>query len=122
MLFVGPTASVLAVFGDKGAAKGIAERVNVAVLPGYRGEDQSDEAFIFAARSIGYPVMIKPVAGGGGIGMQTVREEREIRDALARARRVATAAFGDERLLLVRRGERPRPVVVQVLGVARGHV
>src|SRR5207248_1051597 len=82
--FVGPPASVLAVLGDKGAAKGTAERVNVAVLPGYRGEDQSDEAFIFAARSIGYPVMIKPVAGGGGIGMQTVREEREIRDALAR--------------------------------------
>src|SRR5205823_2602184 len=122
MRFVGPPASVLAVLGDKGAAKGIAERVNVAVLPGYRGEDQSDEAFIFAARSIGYPVMIKPVAGGGGIGMQTVREERELRDALARARRVATAAFGDERLLLERLVERPRHVEVQVLADERGTV
>ena len=122
MRFVGPPASVLAVLGDKGAAKGIAERVNVAVLPGYRGEDQSDEAFIFAARSIGYPVMIKPIAGGGGIGMQTVREEREIRDALARARRVATAAFGDERLLLERLVERPRHVEVQVFADERGTV
>src|SRR5438309_8220970 len=109
MLFVGPPASVLAALGDKAEAKALAERVNVPVLPGYRGDDQSDEAFVFGARSVGYPVIIKPVAGGGGIGMQTVREERELRDALARARRIATAAVGDERLLLERLVERPRP-------------
>jgi acetyl-CoA/propionyl-CoA carboxylase biotin carboxyl carrier protein len=115
MRFVGPPPSVLRRLGDKTDAKLIAERAKVPVLPGYRGENQSDEAFIFAARSVGYPVMIKPVAGGGGIGMQTVREEPQLRDALARARRIATGAFGDERLLLERLVERPRHIEVQVL-------
>src|SRR5206468_436107 len=91
MRFVGPPPSVLKSLGDKGEAKTIAERVKVPVVPGYRGDDQSDEAFLRAARSVHYPVMIKPVAGGGGIGMQTVREESQLRDALARARRVSTA-------------------------------
>jgi acetyl/propionyl-CoA carboxylase alpha subunit len=122
MRFVGPPASVLAALGDKAEAKAIAERVNVPVLPGYRGEDQSDEAFIFGARSVSYPVMIKPVAGGGGIGMQTVREERDLRDALARARRIATAAFGDERLLLERLVEHARHIEVQILADDHGSV
>jgi acetyl/propionyl-CoA carboxylase alpha subunit len=115
MRFVGPPPNVLQSLGDKAEAKAIAERAKVPVLPGYRGEDQGDDAFIKAARSVGYPVMIKPIAGGGGIGMQTVREEPQLRDALARARRIATSAFGDERLLLERLVERPRHVEVQVL-------
>ncbi|HEV8469324.1 MAG TPA: biotin carboxylase N-terminal domain-containing protein [Candidatus Limnocylindria bacterium] len=120
--FVGPPAKVLAALGDKAVAKATAERAKVPVLPGYRGDDQSDEAFIAAARSTGYPVMIKPVAGGGGIGMQAVRDERELRDALARARRLATASFGDERLLLERLVERPRHVEIQVMANDHGNV
>src|SRR4029078_1443053 len=88
-------------------AKAIAERAKVPVLPGYRGEDQSDDAFITAAGSVGDPVMIKPIAGGGGIGMKTVKDAPRLRDALARARRIATSAFGDERLLLERLQGRP---------------
>ena len=122
MRFVGPPPSVLKSLGDKGEAKTIAERVKVPVVPGYRGGDQSDEAFLRAARSVHYPVMIKPVAGGGGIGMQTVREESQLRDALARARRVASAAFGDERILLERLVERPRHIEVQVLADEHGTV
>ena len=122
MRFVGPPAGVLQSLGDKAEAKAIAERAKVPVLPGYRGEDQSDDAFISAARSVGYPVMIKPVAGGGGIGMQTVKAEPQLRDALARARRIATSAFGDERLLLERLVERPRHIEVQVLADAHGMV
>ena len=122
MRFVGPPPGVLGSLGDKAEAKAIAERANVAVLPGYRGEDQSDEAFILGARSVGYPVMIKPLAGGGGIGMQTVREEAQLHDALARARRIATAAFGDERLLLERLVERPRHIEVQILADDHGDV
>ena len=122
MRFVGPPPSVLQSLGDKAEAKAIAERVKVPVLPGYRGDDQSDHAFIRAARSVGYPVMIKPVAGGGGIGMQTVKEEPQLRDALARARRIATSAFGDERLLLERLAERPRHIEVQVLADDHGAV
>jgi 3-methylcrotonyl-CoA carboxylase alpha subunit len=122
MRFVGPPASVLKSLGDKAEAKAIAERAKVPVVPGYRGDDQSDEAFLRAARSVRYPVMIKPVAGGGGIGIQTVREESQLRDALARARRLATAAFGDERLLLERLVERPRHIEVQVLADEHGTV
>ena len=122
MRFVGPIPTVLVSLGDKAEAKTIAERANVPVLPGYRGEDQSDDAFISAARSVGYPVMIKPVAGGGGIGMQTVKDQPLLRDALARARRIATSAFGDERLLLERLVERPRHVEVQVLADDHGTV
>ena len=122
MRFVGPPPGVLQSLGDKAQAKAIAERAKVPVLPGYRGEDQSDDAFISAARSVGYPVMIKPNAGGGGIGMQTVKDESQLRDALARARRIATSAFGDERLLLERLVERPRHIEVQVLADDHGNV
>jgi len=122
MRFVGPPPKVLASLGDKAEAKAIAERAKVPVLPGYRGEDQSDGAFIKAAGSVGYPVMIKPVAGGGGIGMQTVKDAPQLRDALARARRIATSAFGDERLLLERLVERPRHIEVQVLADDHGNV
>ncbi|MDP9275519.1 MAG: ATP-grasp domain-containing protein [Chloroflexota bacterium] len=122
MRFVGPPPSVLQSLGDKADAKAIAERAKVPVLPGYRGEDQSDDAFLKAARPVGYPVMIKPIAGGGGIGMQTVKAEPQLRDALARARRIATSAFGDERLLLERLVERPRHIEVQVLADDHGTV
>jgi len=122
MRFVGPPPSVLKSLGDKAEAKAIAERVKVPVLPGYRGEDQSDEAFILGTRSVGYPVMIKPLAGGGGIGMQTASDDAQLRDALARARRIATATFGDERLLLERLVERPRHIEVQVLADNHGAV
>ena len=122
MRFVGPPPGVLQSLGDKAEAKAIAERAKVPVLPGYRGEDQSDEAFVSAARNVSYPVMIKPVAGGGGIGMQTVKAEPQLRDALARARRIATSAFGDERLLLERLVERPRHIEVQVLADAHNTV
>ena len=120
--FVGPPVSVLAALGDKAVAKAMAERAKVPVLPGYRGDDQSDEAFIAAARVTGYPVMIKPVAGGGGIGMQAVRDERQLRESLARARRLAAGSFGDERLLLERLVERPRHVEVQVVADDHGNV
>ena len=122
MRFVGPPPKVLASLGDKAEAKAIAERAKVPVLPGYRGDDQSDDAFIKAARSVKYPVMIKPVAGGGGIGMQAVKDEPQLRDGLARARRIATSAFGDERLLLERLVERPRHIEVQVLADDHGNV
>jgi acetyl/propionyl-CoA carboxylase alpha subunit len=122
MRFVGPPSSVLEALGDKSEAKAIAERAKVPVLPGYRGADQSDEAFQKAARAVGYPVMIKPVAGGGGIGIQSVREERELRDALARARRLASGSFGDERVLLERLLDRPRHVEVQIVADDHGNV
>ena len=120
--FVGPSADVLRRLGDKAAAKAAAEAAGVPVVPGYRGADQQDDAFVDAARSVGYPVMLKPAAGGGGIGMQLVAREADLRDALARARRTARGAFGDERLILERAIERPRHVEIQLLADSYGTV
>lgn len=122
MRFVGPTPEVLAALGDKVQAKTIAQRARVPVLPGYMEDDQRDEAFIEAAQRIGYPVMLKPVAGGGGIGMQRVREPSALQEALAKARRIATASFGDERLMLEKLVERPRHVEVQLLADTHGQI
>ena len=122
MRFVGPTPAVLAALGDKAQAKEIARRAHVPVLPGHSSDDQRDESFLEAARRIGYPVMVKPVVGGGGIGMQRVRDEGSLRDALAKARRIAIAAFGDERLMLEQLLERPRHIEVQILADTHGAV
>ncbi|HUQ16605.1 MAG TPA: biotin carboxylase N-terminal domain-containing protein [Candidatus Saccharimonadales bacterium] len=118
--FVGPSPAVLRQVGDKAQAKAIAEAAGVPVLPGYRGADQRDEAFLAAAKEIGYPVMLKPAAGGGGIGMQLVTAEPAMGAALARARRTAQGAFGDERLILERAVTAPRHVEVQLLGDTHG--
>ena len=120
--FVGPTADVLRALGDKAHAKRMAERAGVPTLPGHASDDQRDETFIAAATRIGYPLMIKPIAGGGGIGMQRVRDEPALRDALAKARRIAAAAFNDERLMLERLVERPRHVEVQILADPQGQI
>jgi len=113
--FVGPPPDVLALLGSKAEAKAVARRAGVPILPGYAEEDQRDPAFADAARVMGYPVMVKPTAGGGGIGMQIVERPEALRDALARARRAALAAFGDERLMLEKYVPSPRHVEVQVL-------
>ena len=122
MTFVGPSPDVLRRIGDKSEAKAVAEQAGVPVLPGYRDADQRDEAFLVAASRVRYPVMLKPAAGGGGIGMQLVPTEAGLRDALARARRTARAAFGDERLILERAVERPRHVEIQLLADTHGTV
>ncbi|TMF53692.1 MAG: ATP-grasp domain-containing protein [Chloroflexi bacterium] len=102
--------------------KALAQRARVPVLPGYMDADQRDEAFIAAATRIGYPVMVKPVAGGGGIGMLRVREPSALQDALAKSRRIASASFGDERLMLEKLVERPRHVEVQLLADTHGQI
>ena len=122
MRFVGPTPEVLAALGNKAQAKALAHRAHVPVLPGYMDADQGDDAFIAAAQRIGYPVMVKPVGGGGGIGMQRVREPAARRDALAKARRIAAASFGDEQLMLEQLIERPRHVEVQILADTHGQI
>ena len=122
LVFVGPTPAALRLLGDKAAAKEAAERAGLPVLPGYRGADQTDPAFERAAGAVGYPVMLKPAAGGGGIGMQLVGSATALPEALARARRTARAAFGDERLILERAIERPRHIEIQLLADTHGTV
>jgi acetyl-CoA/propionyl-CoA carboxylase biotin carboxyl carrier protein len=115
LTFVGPPADVLALCGSKSEAKAVARRAGVPVLPGYAEEDQRDQAFAEHARLIGYPLMVKPTGGGGGIGMQVVAEPAQLAPALARARRIALGAFGDERLMLEKLVRAPRHIEVQIL-------
>jgi acetyl-CoA/propionyl-CoA carboxylase biotin carboxyl carrier protein len=120
IVWVGPPAPAIRAMGDKAAARRLAVELGVPVVPGYDGTDQSDAALRRAARRIGYPLLVKPAAGGGGKGMRVVTEAARIGDALASARREATSAFGDERLILERFVEGPRHVEVQVLFDDRG--
>lgn len=122
IVFIGPTCEAMRAVGDKIAAKEIAARAGVPVLPGYSGPDQSAAGLGAAARQIGFPVLIKAAAGGGGRGMRLVESEDAFEAALRAARREARAAFGDDRVFLERYLRTPRHIEVQVLADSRGEV
>lgn len=113
--FVGPGAEAIAAMGDKTAAKRLMEDAGVPLVPGYHGDDQSLDHLEAEARRIGLPVLIKASAGGGGKGMRVVREFSELREALNGVKREASAAFGNDQVLLERFVDEPRHVEVQVL-------
>ena len=118
--WVGPPPAAIRTMGDKAAARRLAVSLDVPVLDGYDDPEQDDQALIAAAHRIGYPLLVKPAAGGGGKGMRVVREPARLPDAIAGARREAAAAFGDDRLILERLVERARHVEIQVLFDAFG--
>lgn len=122
LTFVGPPADVVARFGSKINARRAAAGAGVAVVPGGEPDDQSEAGVRAAARRTGFPLILKPSAGGGGKGMVTVRDERELDEGIARARREALATAGDGTLYVERRLERPRHVEVQVVADRRGAV
>ncbi|MEZ0239779.1 MAG: biotin carboxylase N-terminal domain-containing protein [Chloroflexota bacterium] len=113
--WVGPPPAAIRAMGDKAAARRLATTMKTPVVPGYDGADQADAELKRAATSIGYPLLIKPAAGGGGKGMRVVRTADRFADAVASARREANVAFGDERLILERLVEGPRHIEIQVL-------
>ncbi len=113
--WVGPPPAAIRTMGDKGAARRLATRLGIPVVPGYDGRAQSDRALTRAARRIGTPLIVKPAAGGGGKGMRVVRDVTGLTDVLAAARREADAAFGDERVILERLVEGARHVEIQLL-------
>jgi acetyl-CoA carboxylase biotin carboxylase subunit len=119
--FIGPPAEAIAAMGDKRAARDMAARLGVPVLPGFDGGDQRDVTFVSAAEVLGYPLMVKAAAGGGGKGMRLVGGPAELPEALAAARREASAAFGVGDLLLERALVRPRHIEIQILGDQHGH-
>ena len=121
LTFVGPPADAIARLGSKIAARQMAIAAGIPVVPGETPAAQTDAAVADASRRIGFPVLIKPSAGGGGIGMKTVRDEGSLLPAIAQARREAVAAFGDGTLYVERLIERPRHVEVQVLVDNQGH-
>jgi len=116
LTFVGPSAKAIRAMGLKDAAKDLMEAAGVPVVPGYRGADQSLETLADAANDIGYPVLIKAVAGGGGKGMRRVDGAADFADALAAARSEAEAAFGNGAVLIEKFVATPRHIEVQVFG------
>jgi 3-methylcrotonyl-CoA carboxylase alpha subunit len=121
LVFVGPPPAAIAAMGSKIVAKARMRAAGVPVLPGYDGSRQDLEHLARAALELGLPLIIKPAAGGGGKGMRIVKEEGEIADALAGARRLAESAFGDSALLLERFLPAPRHVEVQVFADTHGN-
>ena len=122
LIFVGPPATAIERMGSKIGARQIMEQAGVPVVPGETPPDQSDHALTASVDAIGFPALIKPSAGGGGIGMKIVREPGEVLSAIQRARREAQAAFGDSTLYVERLVERPRHVEIQVFADRHGNV
>ncbi|OZI68475.1 acetyl/propionyl/methylcrotonyl-CoA carboxylase subunit alpha [Bordetella genomosp. 1] len=121
IVFVGPPASAIAAMGSKSAAKALMETAGVPLVPGYHGDNQ-DPAFLKdQADAIGYPVLIKASAGGGGKGMRVVESGAAFLDALASCQREASASFGDDRVLIERYLQKPRHIEIQVFADTHGN-
>ena len=121
LVFIGPSPAAIKAMGNKAGAKAIMQKVGVRCVPGYQGDDQSDAVLRAQAEAIGFPVMIKAVAGGGGRGMRLVADGAAFPDALRSARSEATAAFGDGTVILERAILDPRHIEIQVFGDAFGN-
>ena len=122
LTFIGPPAKVIATMGSKIAARQLAQQAGAPVVPGETPGEQSDVAIAEAARRVGFPVLLKPAEGGGGIGMKAVRDEAGLATAIAQARREAQAAFADGTLYVERLIDRPRHVEFQILTDAHGNI
>ena len=121
IVFVGPPTAAIRAMGSKSAAKTIMEIAGVKLLPGYHGAVQGAKTLANAAKKIGYPILIKPSAGGGGRGMRLVKNASEFKDELAAARREAKSTFGDDHVLIEKFLERARHVEVQVFADSLGN-
>src|SRR5947209_6855763 len=122
LTWVGPSPEVIELMGDKVEAKDTARRAGVPVVPGYYGEDQTASRMLAEAERLGFPVMLKAAAGGGGKGMRAVHGASELAPALEGAQREARSAFGDDRIFIERLLERPRHVEIQVFADTHGNV
>ncbi|CAE6535990.1 unnamed protein product [Rhizoctonia solani] len=122
LTFIGPPASAIIAMASKSESKDIMTRAGVPCVPGYHGSDQSPAKLLSEAKSIGFPVLIKAVLGGGGKGMKIAYSASEFEEALASAQREAAKSFGDSRVLVEKYIERPRHVEVQVFGDTKGDV
>ena len=121
LVFVGPAEASIRAMASKAAARTLMEQAGVPILPGYHGETQDDAALASAAHAIGFPLLIKPVSGGGGKGMRIVAGPGELGQALGGARREASRSFGDDRLLLEKFVTAGRHIEVQVFGDTQGN-
>jgi len=122
IVFVGPTAEMMNAMGSKSGSKLLMEKAGVPLVPGYHGEAQDDATLAKAAGKIGFPVLVKASAGGGGRGMRVVHKASELAASVESAKREAKAAFGDDRVLIEKLVENPRHIEVQVIGDSHGNL
>lgn len=121
LIFLGPPASAIDAMGSKSAAKALMEQAGVPLVPGYHGDAQDLQTFREAAGHIGYPVLLKATAGGGGKGMKVVEHEDDLAEALSSAQREAQSSFGDPRMLVEKYLLKPRHVEIQVFADQHGN-
>jgi 3-methylcrotonyl-CoA carboxylase alpha subunit len=122
IVFIGPTAETIRAMGSKSAAKDVMQKAGVPTTPGYQGAEQSLETFRRECAAIGYPVLLKATAGGGGKGMKIVEREADLAEQLASAQREGKNAFGDDRVLVEKYIPRARHLEVQIVGDGKGKV
>ncbi len=122
LVFIGPPADAIERMGSKIAAREVARQANVPVVPGEVPADQREASIVGAAERVGFPVLLKPSAGGGGIGMKAVADRAALPEAIARAKREAEASFGDSTLYVERLIEQPRHIEIQILADNHGNV
>src|SRR4051794_9515120 len=122
IVFVGPPSSAIEAMGDKIRAKQTVAKAGVPVVPGSDGAGLDDSALTLAVEQVGYPVLLKPSAGGGGKGMREVHQASELAEAIASARREARGSFGDDTLLVERLIRNPRHIEIQVMADTHGNV
>jgi 3-methylcrotonyl-CoA carboxylase alpha subunit len=122
IVFVGPTAEMITAMGSKSGSKARMEKAGVPLVPGYHGEAQDEATLASAAGRIGFPVLVKASAGGGGRGMRLVNSAAELSAAIVSARREAKAAFGDDRMLIEKYVQNPRHIEVQIVGDSHGNL
>jgi 3-methylcrotonyl-CoA carboxylase alpha subunit len=122
LVFIGPTAAMITAMGSKSGSKLLMEQAGVPLVPGYHSEAQDEATLAKAAAKIGFPVLVKASAGGGGRGMRIVRSAAELSQAIVSAKREAKAAFGDDQLLIEKYVDNPRHIEVQVIGDSHGNL
>jgi 3-methylcrotonyl-CoA carboxylase alpha subunit len=122
LVFVGPTAEMMRAMGSKSGSKALMEKAGVPLVPGYHGEAQDEAMLADAANRIGFPVLVKASAGGGGRGMRVVNSASELSAAIVSAKREAKAAFGDDRMLIEKYVQNPRHIEVQIIGDSYGNL
>ena len=122
IVFIGPPAAAIRAMGSKSAAKQLMEKAGVPLTPGYHGDDQDEALLAREAGRIGYPVLIKASAGGGGKGMRLAWTEADVRDGFEATKREGLASFGDDRVFIEKFIEQPRHIEIQLLGDAHGNI
>src|SRR6202023_1141980 len=122
LVFVGPTADMIRTMGSKSGSKMLMEKAGVPLVPGYHGEAQDEATLAKAADKIGFPVLVKASAGGGGRGMRIVHSANELAAAIVSAKREAKAALGADRMLIEKFVQNPRHIEVQIIGDSHGNL